>query len=109
MCPSLAAVPAAASSGTRGHGFRTVAPTPSRWSSIRGTGIIYSFTIDRRTASGEPRVLVMVEIDPPAGVRVSGEVPDAVDLDATQIGAPTQMDPHTPQFPATTLSRGRAS
>ena len=51
----------------------------------------------------------MVEIDPPAGVRVSGEVPDAVDLDATQIGAPTQMDPHTPQFPATTLSRGRAS
>ena len=61
-----------------------------------GTGLIYSFTIDRRTASGEPRVLVMVELDPPAGVRISGEVPDADDLDAIQIGAPVQMDPHTP-------------
>ena len=78
-----------------------------------GTGLIYSFTIDRRTALGEPRVLVMVELDPPAGVRISGEVPDADDPDAIQIGAPVQMDPHTPprhaSVPAPILNRARAT
>ena len=55
----------------------------------------------------------MVELDPPAGVRISGEVPDADDPDAIQIGAPVQMDPHTPprhaSVPAPILNRARAT
>lgn len=63
-----------------------------------GSGAIYSFTIARRTASGVPRALVMVELDAPAGVRVFGEMAEdgADDLDAIRIGAQVQIEPDAP-------------